>query len=54
VDEGHAFLEGEGDRSLGQWREVHERFFTDHADHERGFAPDMPVVLERFRVLYTS
>jgi uncharacterized protein YhfF len=54
VDEEHAFHEGEGDRSLGHWREVHERFFTDHAEHERGFAPDMPVVLERFRVLYTG
>jgi uncharacterized protein YhfF len=54
VDEEHAFLEGEGDRSLGHWREVHERFFTDHADHGRGFATDLPVVLERFRVLYAN
>jgi uncharacterized protein YhfF len=52
VDEEHAALEGEGDRSLAEWREVHERFFTEHAIHDRGFAPDMPVVLERFRVLY--
>ena len=52
VDEEHAFLEGEGDRSLAHWREVHERFFTEHAAHDRGFAPDMPVVLERFRVVF--
>lgn len=52
VDEEHARLEGEGDRSLAHWREVHERFFTDHAAHERGFASDMPVVLERFEVVY--
>lgn len=50
VDADHARDEGEGDRSLEQWREAHERFFTEHADG--GFRPDMPVVLERFRVLY--
>lgn len=54
VDSEHAYLEGEGDRSLEHWREVHERFFTEHARHDRGFAPDMPVVLERFRVVYQS
>lgn len=48
----HAYLEGEGDRSLEHWRTVHERFFTDHAGHDRGFASSMPVVLERFRLLY--
>jgi uncharacterized protein YhfF len=50
VDADHARDEGEGDLSLDHWREVHERFFTEHA--EGGFRPDMPVVLERFRVLY--
>jgi uncharacterized protein YhfF len=54
VDEEHARLEGEGDRSLAHWREAHERFFAAHAVHDRGFAPDMPVVLERFRVVYQS
>ena len=48
----HARLEGEGDLSLDHWREVHERFFTDIATHGRDFSTDMPVVLERFRVLY--
>ncbi len=48
----HAYLEGEDDRSLAMWREVHERFFTEHAEHDRGFAEDMPIVLERFRLLY--
>lgn len=52
VDSEHAYLEGEGDRSLDHWRDVHQRFFTEHASHDRGFAPTMPVVLERFRVLY--
>lgn len=48
VDADHAWAEGEGDRSLSTWRRVHERFFTEHADHDLGFRPDMPVVLERF------
>ena len=48
----HAFLEGEGDRSLATWRQVHERFFTESAVHDRGFRSDMPVVLQRFTVLY--
>jgi uncharacterized protein YhfF len=52
VDAEHARLEGEGDLSLEHWREVHERFFTEHAEHDRGFSPDMPVVLERFEVIY--
>ena len=50
----HAYLEGEGDRSLATWREVHERFFTEYAVHGRGFSPDMPVVLQRFAVLYQT
>ena len=49
----HAHLEGEGDRSLVTWREVHERFFTEHAVHRHGFSRDMPVVLQRFAVLYS-
>jgi uncharacterized protein YhfF len=49
----HAHLEGEGDRSLAIWREMHERFFTDQAVHSRGFSRDMPVVLQRFAVLYS-
>ncbi|MFC5729863.1 MULTISPECIES: ASCH domain-containing protein [Nocardioides] len=52
VDAEHARLEGEGDLSLEHWRKVHERFFTEHAEHDRGFSPDMPIVLERFEVIY--
>lgn len=51
VDEAHAHAEGEGDRSLAHWRREHERFFSEHASHEKGFTPDMPVVLEHFEVL---
>jgi uncharacterized protein YhfF len=54
VDEEHARLEGEGDLSLEHWREVHERFFTEVATHDRGFQQDMPVVCERFRVVYQA
>jgi uncharacterized protein YhfF len=50
----HAYLEGEGDRSLGTWREVHEQFFTEHAVHSHGFSRDMPIVLQRFAVLYSQ
>ncbi len=52
VGEDHALAEGEGDRTLASWREGHERFFRDNDPHGRGFRPDMPVVLERFEVLY--
>lgn len=52
VDEEHARLEGEGDLSLAYWRTEHERHFTDHAEHDRGFASDMPIVLERFEVVH--
>ena len=52
VDAEHARLEGEGDLSLAHWREVHEAFFT--AGDGAVFSPQMPVVLERFRLLYSS
>ncbi len=44
--------EGEGDRSLEHWRRAHREFFTTYAAPGRGFADDMPVVCERFTVLY--
>ncbi|WP_375430048.1 ASCH domain-containing protein [uncultured Friedmanniella sp.] len=52
VDEDHAFAEGEGDRTLDAWRADHEAFFRAHDPTGRGFRHDMPVVLERFEVLY--
>ena len=51
VDGEHARSEGEGDRTLDYWRETHRRYFAENAEHGRGFAEDMPVVLERFEVL---
>lgn len=49
----HAYKEGEGDKSLSFWREVHEKFFTECL-HEAGlkFAPAMKVVCEEFAVVY--
>lgn len=53
VSEAHAYKEGEGDRSLDYWREVHEKFFTDCLK-EAGltFSPAMEVVCEEFEVVY--
>ena len=49
VSEEHAYKEGEGDRSLSYWREVHKRFFL-HQMEEAGlsFSDDMLVVCEEF------
>jgi len=52
VDAEHAHAEGEGDRTLAHWRAVHERFWREHSENERGYAPDMPVLCERFRLVY--
>lgn len=53
VSEAHAYKEGEGDRSLDYWREVHEKFFTDCLK-EAGlsFSEKMEVVCEEFEVIY--
>lgn len=49
----HAFKEGEGDKSLVYWRQVHEDFFRDCLG-EAGltFTPESKVVLEEFRKVY--
>jgi uncharacterized protein YhfF len=53
VDAAFAHAEGEGDRSLAYWRAAHERFFTRILPASgKAFAPDMPLVCERFRVIY--
>ena len=50
----HAYKEGEGDRSLEYWREVHREFFTKDMMETAGlvFTEDMPVVCEEFEVVY--
>ena len=53
VSADHAFKEGEGDKSLAYWRQVHEDFFTEWM-REAGlnFTPESKVVLEEFRKVY--
>jgi len=48
--------EGEGDKSLAYWRDAHKRFFTrTFADSEtREFTETMPVLCERFKVIYRN
>ncbi|HGQ0792331.1 acetyltransferase [Streptococcus pneumoniae] len=49
----HAFKEGEGNKTLVYWRQVHEDFFRDCLG-EAGltFTPESKVVLEEFRKVY--
>ena len=53
VSADHAYKEGEGDKSLAYWHQVHEDFFKDCLG-EAGltFTPDSKVVLEEFRKVY--
>jgi uncharacterized protein YhfF len=53
VDARFAYEEGEGDCSLEYWQEVHWRFFSRTLPRI-GKEPttDMPLVCERFRVIY--
>ena len=49
----HAYKEGEGDKSLAFWREVHETFFTEWLNKAGlPFTPEMKVVCEEFSVVY--
>ena len=54
VDEDFARKEGEGDRSLAEWRRVHTAFFTKElAQIGATFTEQSLVLCEEFRVLYT-
>ena len=49
----HAYHEGEGDRSLSYWREVHEKFFkSEYAQMGKQFHEKIPCVCEVFKVVY--
>lgn len=53
VDAEFAAAEGEGDLSLQYWRDAHRRFFSRTLPKiGKQFSPDMPLVCERFRVIY--
>ena len=53
VTDEFAFEEGEGDKTLEFWRKVHWEFFSAECD-DIGQEPsqDMPVILEKFKVIY--
>lgn len=53
VSEEFARVEGEGDKSLAYWKKVHWAFFSEEMEEiGRKTAESMPVVCERFRVIY--
>jgi uncharacterized protein YhfF len=53
VDEEHAYLEGEGDRSLRYWREAHWDYFGEEC-RQMGREPSerMPILCERFALVH--
>lgn len=53
VSADHAFKEGEGDKSLVYWQQVHQEFFTEClAEAGLEFSSETGVVLEEFRKVY--
>jgi uncharacterized protein YhfF len=54
VDAAFADDEGEGDLSLSYWREAHKNYFSRvlPGKTDKEFSEDMPLVCERFRVIY--
>lgn len=49
VTEEHAFKEGEGDKSLDYWKNVHKEFFMEESEGK--FTEDMEVLCEEFEIL---
>ena len=55
VSEDHAFKEGEGDRTLAYWRQVHEKFFTDELKTiGMSFDKSLKLVCEEFELVQAS
>lgn len=53
VTERHAWKEGEGDRSLEYWRQVHRSFFTDELKPVGlEFDETLDLICEEFEVVY--
>lgn len=56
VTDEHAYLEGEGDRSLKYWRDVHQSFFAkewkEAEQVDQDFHDNILVVCERFKLVY--
>ncbi len=55
ISEEYAYMEGEGNRSLEYWREVHRPFFEEEMKSAGlRFSEDMPIVCEEFEVIYSE
>lgn len=53
VTAGHAFKEGEGDRTLAYWRKVHTDYFVNEYEQSNTtFKENSLVVCEEFEVIY--
>jgi len=53
VDADFARAEGEGDLSLKYWREAHKNYFSRTLSKiGREFSEEMPLICERFKVIY--
>lgn len=53
VTQEHAYLEGEGDRTLTYWQDVHQSLFEKELEEvNRKFDEKIPVVCERFKLVY--
>ena len=53
VDADFAAAEGEGDGSLKYWRDAHWAYFSRRCEGlGRAPSPEMPVILERFALIY--
>ena len=53
VSEEHVFKEGEGNRSLEYWQEIHKSFLTNElASVNKTFDESTKVVCEEFEVVY--
>ncbi|WP_225365230.1 ASCH domain-containing protein [Levilactobacillus brevis] len=49
----HAYLEGEGNRSLEYWRKVHKDFFEkEYYQAGKVFTDRIPCICETFKVVY--
>ena len=55
ISEVHAYLEGEGDRTLAYWRSVHQPFFEQElVEHQLSFSEELLIVYELFEVVFRS
>ncbi len=53
VSEEHAYKEGERNRTLQEWRKIHEDFFKHECESAGiAFSEEMLVVCEEFKVVY--